>query len=203
MRILILTQKIETISLLFNGETPHEYRLCTSLEQLSKALEVFVPEMIVLGEDQQKEDTATLLTEIRNQIAPRTYLVCITHKNTLPELCTRMSADALLHPNDQPEQVEELLRACQEWQPFISQSLLPSGPSPVRLKSLLSTRERQILDQIAKGWTAKKIAEQLHLSSFTVKNHRKNIKKKLGLAGSPIKLHQLLKLCEIIQLRNP
>ncbi|MGE5432842.1 MAG: LuxR C-terminal-related transcriptional regulator [Syntrophomonadaceae bacterium] len=45
----------------------------------------------------------------------------------------------------------------------------------------LSSRERQIIRLVADGLTNKEIAQQLNLSSFTVKSHVHNILKKLAL----------------------
>ncbi len=44
----------------------------------------------------------------------------------------------------------------------------------------LSSREKEIVIKIAGGMSNKQIAEDLFLSIFTVKNHRKNIMHKLG-----------------------
>jgi len=45
----------------------------------------------------------------------------------------------------------------------------------------LTFREVEIISLIRKGFTNEEIADQLHLSFFTVKTHRKNIHFKLGL----------------------
>lgn len=54
--------------------------------------------------------------------------------------------------------------------------------SPKNLK--LTRRERQILGLLAKGKTSQQMAEQLHLSKFTIDTHRKNIHKKLGIKSN-------------------
>jgi two-component system response regulator NreC len=53
----------------------------------------------------------------------------------------------------------------------------------------LSSREKEIVIQIAGGKSNKQIAEELFLSIFTVKNHRKNIMHKLGFK----KVNQLVR----------
>lgn len=45
----------------------------------------------------------------------------------------------------------------------------------------LTTRERQILQLVCAGLSARKIAEQLHISVWTVTNHKANIMGKLGI----------------------
>jgi DNA-binding NarL/FixJ family response regulator len=45
----------------------------------------------------------------------------------------------------------------------------------------LSPREREVLQLVAEGFTARQIAEQLGLSPKTVENHRSNIMDRLGV----------------------
>ncbi len=50
-------------------------------------------------------------------------------------------------------------------------------------KSVLSSREKQILGLIGKGKTSHEIAEELYIGKSTVDTHRKNMIRKLGLSG--------------------
>ncbi|MDR3626039.1 MAG: response regulator transcription factor [Ignavibacteriaceae bacterium] len=50
----------------------------------------------------------------------------------------------------------------------------------IKTDILLSEREKEVVVQIAAGKSNKQIADDLLLSIFTVKNHRKNIMHKLG-----------------------
>jgi len=51
-------------------------------------------------------------------------------------------------------------------------------------KSILSTREKEILQLIGKGKTSIQIAENLFIAKTTVDTHRKNMIRKLSLAGA-------------------
>ncbi|WP_437371685.1 response regulator [Maribacter litoralis] len=51
-------------------------------------------------------------------------------------------------------------------------------------KSILSAREREILQLIAKGHTSHQIADELFIGKSTVDTHRKNMIRKLGLSGA-------------------
>lgn len=60
-----------------------------------------------------------------------------------------------------------------------------TDPSPVptaRPKSLLSTREREIVNFVCQGYRNKEIAERMFISEQTVKNHLHNIFDKLGVS---------------------
>ncbi|PBQ32071.1 helix-turn-helix transcriptional regulator [Sphingobacteriaceae bacterium] len=50
--------------------------------------------------------------------------------------------------------------------------------------SKLSDREREVMKNLATGLTAVKIAEKLHITTETVKTHRKNIYQKLNIKSS-------------------
>lgn len=52
------------------------------------------------------------------------------------------------------------------------------------IHSELSHREVEILECISKEMSAKRIAEKLNISEFTVNNHRSNMMKKLGVYNS-------------------
>ena len=53
-----------------------------------------------------------------------------------------------------------------------------------RDRVILTKREIEILQLIAKGRTTLEIAQQLKLSKFTIDTHRKNIHKKLGIKSN-------------------
>jgi two-component system, NarL family, response regulator NreC len=50
---------------------------------------------------------------------------------------------------------------------------------------ILSAREREILQLVAEGNSSKEIADQLHLSVYTVETHRARLMQKLNLRGIP------------------
>ena len=59
--------------------------------------------------------------------------------------------------------------------------IAPSGPSSPLL--LLTAREKDVLQHIARGQSNKEIARELDLSVRTVETHRWNIKRKLDIDG--------------------
>jgi DNA-binding NarL/FixJ family response regulator len=59
-----------------------------------------------------------------------------------------------------------------------------SQPAPVRepIKTVLSTREREVVALVCQGFRNKEIAEKMFISEQTVKNHLHNIFDKLGVS---------------------
>jgi two-component system, NarL family, response regulator NreC len=69
--------------------------------------------------------------------------------------------------------------------PTMTQALLADGqpvaPARDRVASPLTPREVEVLRLVAKGYTSRQIAEELHVSLGTVNSHRANLTGKLGL----------------------
>ena len=63
----------------------------------------------------------------------------------------------------------------------IEDSLYGSQQEGETVSSLLSAREREVLQLIAEGWSTKQIAAHLYVSGKTVETHRRQIMKKLDL----------------------
>jgi DNA-binding NarL/FixJ family response regulator len=80
--------------------------------------------------------------------------------------------------------------------PYISKRVVDRYLSPEKTSpreerfKLLSNREREVLQLIAEGYSTKKIADMLCVSTSTVKSHRSKIIEKLGVQN-PIQLVHL------------
>jgi DNA-binding NarL/FixJ family response regulator len=70
---------------------------------------------------------------------------------------------------------------------FIAQ-VDPAPPASLPSQAALTSQEQRIISMIRQGMTNDKIAEQLYIAPTTVKTHRRNIRKKLGLAGAKNRL---------------
>ncbi len=65
--------------------------------------------------------------------------------------------------------------------PLLSAILADLALEKERPSSLLSIREKEVLKLLAEGRNNQAIADLLHISRYTVRRHRSNIMKKLGL----------------------
>ncbi|MCX5689397.1 MAG: response regulator transcription factor [Planctomycetota bacterium] len=61
---------------------------------------------------------------------------------------------------------------------ILSPTTLPQGKTPI---DTLSEREREVLRQVARGYTNQQIADEIGLSVKTVESYRARLMKKLGL----------------------
>lgn len=65
------------------------------------------------------------------------------------------------------------------------------------IKSILTSREKEIFNLLVKNMTTKEIAEKLLISEKTVRNHISNVMQKLGVNGRASAVVELLKLKEL------
>jgi DNA-binding NarL/FixJ family response regulator len=103
----------------------------------------------------------------------------------------RAGASAYLCKDSSPSQLRAAVRAVYEGGTFFPQPAayhLEAGPAPDLERdarqaklALLTTRERHVLEAVARGATSKEIAERFGISPRTVESHRENIMRKLAI----------------------
>ncbi|MBD9085214.1 DNA-binding response regulator [bacterium] len=64
-------------------------------------------------------------------------------------------------------------------------------------KKILTKREREVFELLIQNKTTVEIAEELHISEKTVRNHISNSMQKLGVKGRASAVIELLKLGEL------
>lgn len=79
--------------------------------------------------------------------------------------------DAVLNRNAQKEDIVAVIESL----------LMPETAQSSPEDRLLSSREKEVLKQVALGYTNQEIADKLHISKHTVISHRKNLTAKLGI----------------------
>lgn len=104
-------------------------------------------------------------------------------------------ASTVERPPELRSQIVAILDKSRAYQDLIREveALLPEGVPPRSAASLdlslLTPREREILELVGRGCSSRHIAEQLTISQHTVETHRRNICSKLGLSGAAL-VHQ-------------
>lgn len=72
-----------------------------------------------------------------------------------------------------------------------------SAGKDLRVKSLLTNREREVFELLVQDKTTKEIAAQLFVSEKTVRNHISNVMKKLNVKGRSQAVVELVRLGEL------
>lgn len=102
----------------------------------------------------------------------------------------RAGASGYLVKDSAFDELEYAIRVVMEGKTYINPqiaSLLvdsivnrPPGPHP-QAYTLLTEREREVLQHIAEGMSTKEIAESLHVSTKTIESHRRQVMGKLNI----------------------
>ena len=109
------------------------------------------------------------LQQLKNE-ANCKELKCIALQFAMADTSTLKAYDDIISIYDTAEQIKEKIL------------LLNSFPDKQEEKhETLSSREKEIISYVVKGYTNKQIAEQLYLSTHTVITHRRNIANKLQI----------------------
>lgn len=128
-----------------------------------------------------------LMLRVKDRIRNTQFMVCTIHddNDTIFEALKSGASGYILKD---PITVEEISKAIHDlynggspMSPFIARKVIGTFQKPAISdpNSLLSLREKEVLELVAKGLLYKEIAIRLEISTETVKKHLKNIYQKL------------------------
>jgi DNA-binding NarL/FixJ family response regulator len=133
-------------------------------------------------------DGITVLRELRDRgLRARALVLTSAADRDLVTLAVRAGAAGFLYKDVDPDALVRAVRSVHDGHtllaPEAAGSLLRSAAAPaVRGPGALTSREREVLAQIADGRSNKEIARLLHVSEKTVKTHVSAVLAKLGVA---------------------
>lgn len=145
------------------------------------------PDLILLDLNLKGEDGISVLHELRRHgIKSRVVMLSVSDDPRDLHSALQAGADGYLVKDMAPEQLLALIRGAAIGQRVFSPSLLPHLEQPAndqRQQKLeqLTSREQQILAQIARGRSNREIGDALHIAEGTVKVHVKSLLRKLDL----------------------
>lgn len=146
------------------------------------------PDVILLDLKLPALDGITVLRELRDRgLRARALVLTSAAEADLVTLAVRAGAAGFLYKDVDPDALVRAVRSVHDGHTLLAReaagSLLRSGAAPpVRGPGALTTREREVLAQIADGRSNKEIARLLHVSEKTVKTHVSAVLAKLGVA---------------------
>lgn len=146
------------------------------------------PDVILLDLKLPVMDGITVLRELRDRgLRARALVLTSAADKDLVTLAVRAGAAGFLYKDVDPDALVRAVRSVHDGHtllaPEAAGSLLLSAAAPaVRGPGALTSREREVLAQIADGRSNKEIARLLHVSEKTVKTHVSAVLAKLGVA---------------------
>ena len=158
-------------------------------EAVAKAIET-VPDIAIIDYSLPILNGVEVTRQIRKRLPKTEVLIFTMHDNeALARELLQAGARGYLLKSDANRHLVAAIEALASHRPFftaiISEALLHSLTArPRREGSVLTPRERQIVQLIAEGHTNKAIAKLLNISIKTVETHRATVMRKLNLSAS-------------------
>lgn len=145
------------------------------------------PDVVVLDLTMPQLSGLEAATRIRERVPDARILVLSIHDHEEYVLqSVRAGAQGYLRKDSSPAELRRAIRAIYDGEPFFSAPMaltLSSALQNERRISSLTSRERDVLIEIARGCSNKEIAARFGISVRTVESHREALMKKLALRG--------------------
>jgi DNA-binding NarL/FixJ family response regulator len=152
-----------------------------SAEEASILLEQFVPDVLLTDYRLPRATGLELAVEVKKKHPTVKRVILSMHdEGMLVKQILKEGVDGYLLKSIQQAELKSALKQIVSGMPYVSPEitrLMLSGMQG-QPEELLTEREREILNLIAKEYSNKQIAEKLFISERTVETHRKNIFRK-------------------------
>ncbi|NQZ45150.1 MAG: response regulator transcription factor [Flavobacteriaceae bacterium] len=153
-------------------------------EALLKLVRLKQPKVVLCDIRMPKMDGIEATRAILKEF-PHTKVVAFTmfDQTGAVQQMLKAGAQGYILKNSSLDIVLEAIRTVATGKTYYDKKIVLERSDKNSSKSVLSKREREILQHIAKGLTSHQIADTLFIGKSTVDTHRKNMIRKLGLSG--------------------
>lgn len=156
----------------------------TSAEEALTLLPLSPPDIAIV--DIQLEDLSgiELIQQVKNKVLNTQFLMCTSFQNSENIFnALKAGASGYIVKGSSAQEIQNAVKELHEggspMSPYIARKVISLYHKPETNDFGLSKRELEVLNLLSKGLLYKEISDQLNISSNTVKNHCKNIYKRL------------------------
>lgn len=173
----------------FDGGIEVVSEAANGIECIEK-LESFVPDVLLLDINMPEKNGLEVLDEIKKKDYDVKVLILTVH-NELEYLikAVDIGVDGYIMKDSESAELKKAIRAVLDGENYIQASLIPALNNRLANRDIekdkidsLTSRELEVLIQVANGMFNKEIATNLNISERTVKNHVSNIFKKIDVS---------------------
>lgn len=173
----------------FDGSIEIVSEAANGIECLDK-LESCVPDVLLLDINMPEKNGLEVLEEIKRKELDFRVLILTVH-NELEYLlkAVDMGVDGYILKDSESAELKRAIQAVLDGENYIQASLIPALNNRLANRDIdkdkidsLTSRELEVLIQVANGMFNKEIAINLNISERTVKNHVSNIFKKIDVS---------------------
>jgi DNA-binding NarL/FixJ family response regulator len=159
----------------------------TSAEKAINVLPANPPDIVITDISLPGMRGTEMIVRLKDKMTRTQFMVCSIHDDN-DTIFEALKCGASGYILKDPVTAEEIIKAIHDlykggspMSPFIARKVIHSFQKPVVSDehSLLSQREKEVLELLSKGLMYKEIAGQLGIGTETVKKHLKNIYQKL------------------------
>ena len=157
-------------------------------ECIEKLLEI-KPEILLLDINMSKKNGIEVLKEIKSKNIDAKVLILTVHESIEYLLkAVELGADGYIMKDSESAELKKAISVIMNGESYIQPNLIPALNNRLVARDMdkdkiesLTSRELEVLIQVANGMFNKEIATSLNISERTVKNHISNIFKKIGV----------------------
>lgn len=154
-------------------------------QQLLELVEKRPPNIVLCDIRMPKVDGIAAAKVIQKKF-PDTKVVAFTMFDQEEAIRQMLEAGAVgyILKNSSLQVVLEAIRTVANGKTYFDKHIHLPSTEKNKSKSVLSSREKEILNLVGRGRTSHEIADELFIGKSTVDTHRKNMIRKLGLSGA-------------------
>lgn len=167
--------------------TEEDFEVVGSAGTVKKTLEELTQkdvDLLITDYNLPDDDGLTLVRRVKQKYPAMKIIVLSMHDEAhLIKEVLKEGVDGYILKKDSHHELVNAVRAVKDDKVYLSSdvnTMLMRGLNSNTEQKLLTDREREILQLIAKEYTNRQMAEELFISERTVETHRKNIFRKTG-----------------------
>lgn len=173
----------------FDGSIEVVSEAANGVECLDK-LENYIPDILLLDINMPEKNGLEVLDEIKKKDYEVKVLILTVH-NELEYLlkAVDIGVDGYILKDSESAELKRAIKSIMSGENYIQASLIPALNNRLANRDIdkdkidsLTSRELEVLIQVANGMINKEIATSLNISERTVKNHVSNIFKKIDVS---------------------